>query len=264
MYSILRYSNQLHFDSQKHVPPPLNFIQGKSIFVTEVDDYDRYRSMLYALGAQSVANKMMAHVNVIVHGHSEVPTKVRAKYPQGEYFRPDAVVSLFHAEIHSFGAFIRALERHGFTIRNRSDEGDPRFDHFELPIVNDSLPETLLHYLQTSPFIRKFATKQYFAIDTREAEYEEFKIPDSDLSWYYRWRVDAWGRVSATRGNDDYPLEIKGDQLLRVAPLLWTEVTGMYFHEYPHIDSINGLFIVAGIDARTRIVNGISISRVWT
>jgi hypothetical protein len=70
--------------------------------------------------------------------------------------------------------------------------------------------------------------------------------------------------VSAQRGEDDYPLEIKGPQLLKVAPAFWRESTGMYFYEYPHTDSITGLFIQAGVDARTGEVNGAAISRVWT
>jgi hypothetical protein len=70
--------------------------------------------------------------------------------------------------------------------------------------------------------------------------------------------------VSAQRGEGDYPLEIKGPQLLAVAPAVWTRSTGLYFHRAPHIDSVNGLFIQAGINARTGQVDGVSISRVWT
>jgi hypothetical protein len=51
---------------------------------------------------------------------------------------------------------------------------------------------------------------------------------------------------------------------LKVAPVFWKESTGMYFYEYPHTDSITGLFIQAGVDARTGKVNGAAISRVWT
>ncbi|MDC3957092.1 hypothetical protein KEG38_24735 [Polyangium jinanense] len=74
----------------------------------------------------------------------------------------------------------------------------------------------------------------------------------------------AGSGAAPRRGEGDYPLDIKGSQLLRVEPLLWTQSTGMYFHEYPRIDSIDGLFIQAGVDARTGMVNGVAISRVWT
>lgn len=264
MHPVNEHSSQFHFKSANPEKIGSDFVEGKNIYVTEVDDYDRYRSMLYALGAQSVASKMMANVNVILHGRAEVPPKARAKYPQGEFFPANKAVDLFHSKIDSFGSYIQAIQRNGFTIRNPSDEGDPRFDFFDLPLVNKSLPDTLLHYLRTSDFIRRFATKQHFPIDKREDGYLNFPIPDTELTWYYQWRLDAWNRVSAFRGDGDYPLEIKGDQLLRVAPLVWSESAGLYFHEYPCIDSINGLFVVAGIDARTRNVNGVAISRVWT
>lgn len=259
-----KHSNALHFDAKKRSAKTNNFVQGKSLFVTEVDDYERYRSMLYALGAQSVANKMMAHVNVIVYGGSTIPAKARAKYPKGEFIAADQVPGLFHDEIESFGTYIQALEKNGFTVRNPSDEGDARFDFFDVPLVGKSLSDTLFEYLKTSSFIRNFVTKQHFPIDKREDFYVDFPVPNTGLTWYYQWRLDPWNRVTASRGEGDYPLEIKGDQLSRVAPLFWHQHAGLYFHEYPYIDSINGLFIIGGIDARTGHVNGAAISRVWT
>ena len=246
-------------------PSGANFVEGKSVFVVEVEDYELQRSMLYALGAKSVANKMMAHVNLIVHGGAKAPAKAKAKYPQGEFVRATAVLPLFHREVRSFGGFVKALQGHGFTVRNLSDEGDPDFDFFEVPLVEGSLHRSLLAYLEGSPFIRRFATKQHFPIGEREAGFVDFKVPgEAGLTWYYAWREDAWRRVSAQRGEGDYPLEIKGDQLLRVEPLFWRESTGMLFHEYPQIESITGLFIQAGVDARSGAVNGVAISRVWT
>jgi hypothetical protein len=55
-----------------------------------------------------------------------------------------------------------------------------------------------------------------------------------------------------------------GAQLLRVAPMLWTQGTGMYFDEYPESESVDGLFIQAGIDARTGKFTGAAVSRSWT
>lgn len=257
-----QYPSRLHFDPSAAVPA--DFVAGKSVFVVDVDDYDLYRSLLYALGAKSVANKMMAHVDLIVHGGKTAPQKARAKYPKGEFVAAGAVLPLFHGKVKSFPEFVRALQAHGFRVRNPSDEGDPDFDFFELPLVGGSLHATLLHYLATSPFIRKFVRKQSFPIDKREDGYVDFPVPGTDLTWYYQWRGDGWGRVHAQRGEDEYPLEIKGPQLLRVAPVVWKESAGMYFFEYPNIDSVDGLFIQAGVDARTGQVNGAAISRVWT
>jgi hypothetical protein len=257
-----QFPTSRHFDPKAAVPA--DFVAGKSVFVVDVDDYDLYRSLLYALGAKSVANKMMAHVNLIVHGGKTAPQKARAKYPQGEFVAADAVLPLFHGKVKSFAEFVKALQAHGFRVRNPSDEGDPEFDFFELPLVEGSLHRTLLHYLATSPFVRGFVRKQSFPIDKREDTYVDFPVPGLDITWYYAWRGDGWGRVHAQRGDDEYPLEIKGPQLLRVAPVLWKESTGMYFFEYPNIDSIDGLFIQAGVDARTGLVNGAAISRVWT
>lgn len=256
-----QHPTRLHFKADQ--PAPADFVAGKSVFVADVDDYDLHRSLLYALGAKSVANKMMKDVGLIVHGGPKPPQKAVAKYPQGEFVRADAVLPLFHAKVTSFAGFVKALQAHGFRVRNFSDEGDPEFDFFELPLAG-TLHATLLRYLETSPFIRRIARKQYFPIDEREPQYVEFKLPGADVTWYYAWVSEAWSRVGAQRGDDDYPLEIKGPQLLRVAPVFWTQSTGMYFYEYPHADSISGLFIQAGVDARTGKVNGAACSRVWT
>jgi hypothetical protein len=244
--------------------PVANFVDGKSVHVVDVAEYDLYRSMLYGLGATGVSNKKMAGVDLIVHGHGEAPKAVRTKYPAGEYVRADAVLPLFHQEVRSFGDFVRALRRHGFTVRNPSDEGDPEFDYFEVPLVGSSLHETLLQYLGTSTFIRGFSANQTTPGRDRDAAYSEFVVPNTGLTWYYLWSVDAWSRVSAQRGEGDYPLEIKGPQLLTIAPVVWTESTGLYFHEHAHLDSVNGLFIQAGVDARTGLASGVAISRVWT
>jgi hypothetical protein len=262
MLPVSQHPPRLHFNPD--AAPVADFVAGKSAYVADVDDYDLYRSLLYALGANGVANKMMAHVNLIVHGGPKAPQKAIAKYPQAEFVHASAVLPLLHSKIRTFAEFVKALQGHGFRVRNPSDEGDPEFDFFELPLAGGSLPATLLHYLATSPFIRGFAGKQSFPIDTREDAYVDFPVPGTDLTWYYRWQSQAWDRVHAQRGDDEYPLEIKGPQLLRVAPVFWKESTGLYFHEYPHIDSITGLFIQAGVDARTGLVNGAAISRVWT
>lgn len=259
-----RYPTQWHYKSGQTTGELENFIRDQSVYVVDVDDYERVRSMLYALGAQSVANKMMAHVNLIVYGGSSIPAKAKAKYPTGKFERAERVLPLFHQEVPSFADYIQAFEKNGFTVRNPSDEGDARFDFHTTPVVGNSLPETLLDYLRTSPFIRQFVTKQYFPIERRDEGYIDFPIPGADLTWYYTWNASAWNRVSAQRGDGDYPLEIKGDQIMRVAPVFWTESTGLYFHEYPHLDSINGLFVVAGIDARSGNAHIAAISRVWT
>lgn len=264
MLPLHSHDTKLHFDPAKADGRLADFVAGKDVFVVDVDDYDRYRSMLYALGAKSVANKMMANITTIVHGGQAAPAKARAKYPAGEFVRAQAVLPLFHREVRSFAEFVRALQAHGFRVRNPSDEGDPELDFFELPLVDGSLHRTLLHYLATSPFIRRFARKRSFPVDTREPAYVDFPVPGADVTWYYAWNPDAWSRVSAQRGDGDFPLEIKGPQLLRVAPVFWKKSTGLYFHEYPHIDSISGLFVQAGLDARTGRVNGAAISRVWT
>lgn len=264
MIPLLSHDGTLHHDPEQADGKPADFASGKDIFVVDVDDYDRHRSMLYALGAKSVANKMMANVTTIVYGGKTAPAKARTKYPSGKFVRAPSVLPLFHAKIRSFAEFLRALQAHGFTIRNPSDEGDPRLEVFDVPRVDGSLHATLLHYLATSPFIRGFVRKQSFAVDRREPEYIDFPVPDAGVTWYYAWNADAWSRVSAQRGDGDFPLEIKGPQLLRVAPVLWKQSTGLYFHEYPQLDSISGLFVQAGVDARTGRVHGAAISRVWT
>ncbi|WP_437675703.1 hypothetical protein [Sorangium sp. So ce131] len=264
MLPLKQHPTRLHVQAGKAPANAANFAVGKSAYVIDVDDYALYRSMLYALGAKSVANKMMAHVDLIVHGGAEAPPKARAKYPSGEFVRADAVLPLFHQEVPSFAEYVRSLQRHGFTVRNPSDEGGATLDFFEMPLCDGSLHATLLQYLRDSPFIRKFAGKQHFPIDEREDAYVPFEVPGSGVTWYYAWVRDAWSRVSAQRGEGDYPLEIKGEQLMRVEPVFWTQSTGMYFYEYPHVDSISGLFIQAGVDALTGQVNGAAISRVWT
>lgn len=242
--------------------PIANFVHDRTIYVADAP-YDTYRSMLYALGAKGVSNKMMANVDTIIHG-AAVPKAARTKYPNGVFIKAQTVLPLFHQEVASFSDFVRALIKHGFRVRNPSDEGDPEFDHFSVPLVDGSLHATLLHYLGTSPFIRDFSLNDSPEHDRREEAYVPFPIPDTTRTWWIRWDTSAWDRVYAQRGEGDYPLEIKGPQLLAVAPVVWTRSTGLYFHRAPHIDSVDGLFIQAGINARTGQVDGVAISRVWT
>lgn len=268
MPPLKEHPDRLHFQPAKAPAKATNFAAGKSAYVADVDDYELSRSMLYALGAKGVANKMMADVDLVVHGRDEPPPKARAKYPAAKYARADAVLPLFHQEIASFAEYVKALGRHGFTVRNLTDEGDAEFDFFDLPLaggsLHGSLHATLLHYLNSSPFIRQFARPQHFPIKEREDGYTPFEVPGTGVTWYLLWDGDAWNHVGARRGEGDYPLEIKGRQLMRVEPLFWTQSTGLRFYEYPHTDSIGGLFVQAGVDARTGRVNGAAISRVWT
>ncbi|MEX1362405.1 MAG: hypothetical protein AB1Z98_04720, partial [Nannocystaceae bacterium] len=136
MLPLRRHPSTWHFQAQPVGEPPPNFVPGASIHITDVDDYDAYRSMLYALGATSVSNRKLAHVDTLVHGAEAPPKAAITKYPQAPRFRAQTVLSLFHQEVSSFGAFIGALQRHGFTVRNPSDEGDPQLDHFELERVD--------------------------------------------------------------------------------------------------------------------------------
>ncbi|MEZ4448254.1 MAG: hypothetical protein R3B09_02160 [Nannocystaceae bacterium] len=258
-----QHPDNLHF--RPGAAPRENFVVDRNAFVVDVESYDRTRSMLYALGAKSVANKMMANVDLIVHGGGKAPAKAIAKYPKGRFIRAQEVLPLFHQEVPDFAAYVRALQGHGFTVRNPSDEGDPSLDFFTVPLLEGSIHASLLEYLKTSDFVRAFAHAQSFPIDTREESYLEFEVPGGrGITWYIRWLSDAWARVSAQRGEGDYPLEIKGPQLMAIAPIFWTESAGLWFNEYPHVDSVDGLFIQAGVDARTGMVHGAAISRVWT
>lgn len=261
---VQQHPTHLHFDPSRHASAVADFVADRSVYLADVDDHDMYRALLYALGARSVVDEMTAPVDLIVHGKAAPPQKARAKYPGGEFVRVDAVLPLFHSTVKSFVEFVRALQAHGFRVRNPSDEGDPDFDFFELELVDDSLHATLLRYLETSPFISSFMHEQSFPIDERAEAFIDFTLPGRDYSWYYLWTLDGWARVYAQRGDDDCPLELTGRQLLRVAPVLWTQSTGMYFYEYPESESVDGLFIQAGIDARTGKVTGAAISRVWT
>ncbi|MEM9981820.1 MAG: hypothetical protein AAF734_04935 [Bacteroidota bacterium] len=239
-----------------------NFVEDRSIFLGEVNNYYIYRSLLYALGATGAYNRMMKEVNLIIHGKATKPAKAVKKYPDGEFLHIEKVLPLVHQEIHSFPSFIQALKKQDFTVRNPSDEGDPQFDFFDLSLENNSLHETLLKYIQTSPFVLDYIGESTPDMGTKEDNYINFE--NQEVRGWYKWVTNAWSRVYAQRGEGDYPLEIKGNDLLAVAPIFWTESTGLYVHEYPHIDSVNGLFIQAGIDARTGKVNGVAISRVWT
>lgn len=238
-----------------------NFAEGRSVYLADVSEYDLYRSMLYALGAEAVSNKKVAGVDLIVHAGA-APKAAREKYPDAALARASAVPPLFRREVGGFGDFVRALQRRGFTVRSPSDEGDAQLDFFSVPLKG-SLHATLLRYLADSPFVRAFARNRTAPSGDAQPEYLPVEIPETGRTWYYAWHTDAWARVHAQRGEGDYPLEIKGPQLLAVLPEFWTRGTGLYFHEHPHIDSIHGLFIQAGVDAGGR-VEGVAISRVWT
>lgn len=261
-----KHTDELHAKAKKAGKKSANFALKKSLFLCDVGDYERCRSMLYALGAESVSKKMLAHVNVVLYGGSKPPEKAKQKFPEAEYVKEQALLPLFHQEVQSFPAYLQALVDYGFLLRNGSDEGDPRRELFTLPLEKGSLHKTVLRYLQSSEFVRGFVRAPYHPTTEPDASYLPLEIPAKagPVTWYYQWQVDAWRRVSAFRGEERFPLELEGSQLLAVAPLLYTESTGVFFFDQPHIDSVNGLFVQAGVDARTGEVTGAALSRVWT
>lgn len=241
-----------------------NPFEGRSIYVCESVPYDLYRSMLYALGAKTVSNRMGAGLDQILHA-GPIPSKVSAKYPSAERARADAVLPLFRQRVPSLKAYLDALEAQGFTVRNRSDEGDPDLRALDVPLVDGSLHATLLRWLESSSHLRGYCRKQHFPIEQREAAFREFTPPGAEgWSWYYAWDNGAFHHVTAERDDGPYPLLIKGPDLMSVLPVFYKEITGMYVYEYPHRESITGLFVVAGTDARTGAVTGVTAGRVWT
>lgn len=244
--------------------PLPNPFEGRSIFVSEDMRYDLTRSMLYALGAKTVSNRMVAGLDLIVHS-GPVPSKVSAKYPSAERVPADRVLPLFRQRLPTLKAYLDALEAHGFTVRNRSDEGDPSLHAIDEPLVDGSLHATLLGWLGSSDHLRRHARKQYFPIDKREPNFIDFTPPGAEgWSWYYAWDTGAFHHVTAERDDGPFPLLIKGPDLMSVLPVFYKQVTGMYVYEYPHAESITGLFVVAGVDARTGNVTGVTAARVWT
>jgi len=267
MLPIKKHSTNFHSNGVK-TEPLENFLEGKTIFFGEIDyDYYVYRNMAFALGAKVVYNKMMAGVDLIIHGKQTPPQKATAKYPDAASKPVSDLVTLFHQQVDNFHSFIKALQKNGFKIRNFSDEGDPEFDFFELDLINDSIHETLMSYLKNSAFINGFICQRSFDIRDQNPNFIALEYPSRGITWWYLWTEAGWSRVGAQKylnKDDEYPIEIKGDQLLSIEPVFWKESTGMYFYEYPETESITGLFIQAGIDAHTNKVQGVSISRVWT
>ncbi len=257
-----------HDDAFRKDPVPTealpNVFEGRTIFVSDVPRYDLVRSMLYALGAKAVAYRSVPGVDMILYG-APIPSKTLAKFPTAERVSASGVLPLFRQRVPSFAAFLRALEEQGFTVRNGSDEGDPDLCVLDEPLSEGSLHATLVHWLNTAPFLSGFCGKQYFPIDKREPQFLEFSVPGSEgLTWYYAWDASAFGHISAQRGDGPYPLTIKGSELMSVLPIFYTQTTGMYVYEYPEKESITGLFVVAGVEAATGKVSGVGLSRVWT
>ena len=57
---------------------------------------------------------------------------------------------------------------------------------------------------------------------------------------------------------------LKGPQWLAVEPLIMEAEHRPVLPRDPEMESVNGLFIQAGVDARTGLVSGAGISRSWT
>ncbi|KOY85636.1 hypothetical protein AD998_05250 [bacterium 336/3] len=266
MLPLKKHANTFNSLTENQTPLD-NFLTDKSIFFGDVDDYYTYRCMAFALGAKVVYNKMMSGVDLIIYGKATPPPKAVAKYPDAILKPVSELSSLFHQHISTFKEFIKALQNNGFTIRNFSDEGDPEFDFFELDLINNSIHDTLMDYLKNSSFINGFIRTPSFPIDKKSEAFSPLEYPKQDITWWYLWTEYGWNRVGAQKylkPDDEYAIEIKGDQLLSIEHVFWSESTGLYFYEYPDADSISGLFIQAGIDRKTGKVHGASISRVWT
>lgn len=254
-----------HFDSWRFDKfpagePLANFALDRRVFLADPLDAAAHAVMLYALGASRVLTTLSGPVDVVVHGKAP-PQAVRNRNPDARHVRSRDILPLFHQEVASFGDLVRALLRHGFAVRNPSDEGDPELDFFSLPLVDDQVAATLLRYLATSPFIRRFAANAAPSRGRNVDEYVAVPVQDTGRVGYYVWRTAAWRDVSAQRDDD---LELKGSQLLAVAPALWTRSAGLLFHQHPDHASVEGLFVQAGVSARTGQVEGVAISRSWT
>lgn len=66
MLPLAQHPNSYHASPGTPSEKTPNAVAGKSAYVVDVEDYELYRTMLYALGAKSVANKLMATADLII------------------------------------------------------------------------------------------------------------------------------------------------------------------------------------------------------
>lgn len=254
-------------------PLELDALKGKTVLFTEKAGYARKRVQALALGAEGVTDKMMATVGIIVHGGARAPDKVAARYPGGAFYREAEFAALADAHLPGAAHLVAALQRHGFLVRNPSDESDPLLELFEQAPAEADLRASLLAYVRTSAFIARYARAPYGAMpETPAAGFQPIRItrpvapdaPQSEVTWWYAFDQVAIGHVGAERGEGDYPQRIKGPDLWEALSALWQTGTSLRLYETPDEDSIAGVFVLGGIDKRTGKLTGLSLTRTWT
>lgn len=240
-------------------------LTGKTVLFTERRGYAGRRVLAFALGAQGAYDKMMAAVSVIVHAGPRPPDKAAAKYPGGAFYSEEEFTARAQQRLGSFPQLVQGLIAHGFKLRNPSDESDERLDVFEQPAAATGLKDSLLEYVQRSPFVASYVREPWGKMpEPPDPAFKPIEIPPRGVTWWYAFGSTAIDHIQAERGEGEYPQKIKGSDLFEAGCMLWREGTGARLYETPEDDSITGLFLMAGIERHTGRLTGLALSRTWT
>ena len=225
--------------------------------------YPALRLMAWALGAKKASYKMAASVKMTI-AQGELPLQIKQKAGAIPCEQADDLALSVYENIKGIDQFIKTLQNQGFEFRSPSDEGTTLLDLIDFEPSSDSLEQEVYHYLNHSPFVASYISKQHFEIGKVEEYFHAFQHESTKLTWWLNWSSDPWHKILGTRTQGRSVTEFKCEDLKYVLPLFCSESLGFHFFEYPKSNSIKGLVVFLGRDRRDGRIKGAAISRVWT
>ncbi|MFN8396766.1 MAG: hypothetical protein U0176_19225 [Bacteroidia bacterium] len=216
---------------------------------------------LMALGAKTVEETLSDQATMVV-GLERQPDSEFRHLPYYSFAELDAYVLANHRNLLQT---LQALLDNGYQLRNPSDEGWPGPDfHQGGEVLSPSdLPNALLDYIQSSPYVAKWAAQAYASRSAAKRGFEEIAIGTSKA--YLRWEIDPYDyQINLQRGDaEDNRLDNMelNDYYFGA---YWTYRVMALLNSEPSNESVDGLFIVAGMDNKDSTFQVVAVPRTWT
>lgn len=217
--------------------------------------------VLMAFGAKTVQDKLSDQATIVV-GLENEPASEFGNLPYYSIAELDAFVFANHGDLLQT---LKALMENGYQLRNPSDEGWLGPDLFQGGEILSpaDLPKALLDYVHSSPFVANWMANANSSGRSAKPGFEEIVIGARKA--YLRWEDDPYDYYMNLQRGDAVDTRLDNMELdNHYFGAYWTYRVMAYLNADPSFESVNGLFIVGGMDNKDSTFQVVAVPRTWT